>query len=224
MISYPKAVIFDFDGLLVDTEWAIYQSWARVFDQEGHPLPLDVFIQCVGSGYSHWNPGDHLESLTGKTYDWDHINSCRQEEIHADLTHSGLLPGAIELLDYLGEQGMPLAVASSSSHRWVDSWLDKLCIRDRFRTVVCRDDNYPVKPNPALYLAAAERLGMVPADCLAIEDSQNGSQAAHDAGMAVFSVPNKITQLSEFNMSDMRLNSLCDVLDVLRGIREGGKA
>ncbi len=140
MKDFPQAVVFVFDVLLVDTEWAIYESWFRVFDPEGHPLPLDVFIQCVGSGYSHWNPGDHLETLTGKSYDWDHINAGRQEEIHTALTHHGLLPGACELLEYLRARQIPLAVASSSSHRWVDSWLEKLDIRCFFNTEVCRDD------------------------------------------------------------------------------------
>ncbi len=65
----PQAIIFDFDGLLVDTEWAIYQSWARVYEREGHDLPLDLFNSCLGSGYTHWNPGEHLEKLTRKTND-----------------------------------------------------------------------------------------------------------------------------------------------------------
>lgn len=212
----PKAVIFDFDGLLVDTEWAIYQSWVRVFDKEGHPLPIDIFIQCVGSGYSHWNPGDHLEELTGKTYDWELINSRRQEEIHADLTSNGLLPGARELMAYLAERNIPMAVASSSSHRWVDSWLEKLGIRPYMKTVVCRDDGYPVKPDPALYLAAAEGLGLPPADCLALEDSQNGSTAAHNAGMTVFSIPNRMTAQSDFSMSNAVLGSLHDALATIR--------
>ena len=81
------AVIFDFDGLLVDTEYAIYSSWERVFASCGHPLPLDLFNQCLGSGYTHWNPGEHLEKLTGRTFDWETVNSRRQEEIVRDLEH-----------------------------------------------------------------------------------------------------------------------------------------
>lgn len=216
--SYPKAVVFDFDGLLVDTEWAIYQSWLRIFDNEGHPLPLNVFIQCVGSGYTHWNPADYLEQLTGKTYDWDSINNYRQQEIHADLANSGLLPGAKELITYLSERGIPLAVASSSSHKWVDSWLDKLKIHPYFSTVVCRDDGHPVKPDPSLYLAASAQLNIPPQDCLAIEDSGNGTMAAHRAGMTVFSVPNKITKLSDFKLSNGIFEDLCQILCKLKTI------
>lgn len=92
LLRRASAVIFDFDGLLVDTEYAIYASWLRVFDSCGHPLPLDLFNQCLGSGYTHWNPGDHLEKLTGRTFDWDEINALRQKEIVRDLEHAGLLP------------------------------------------------------------------------------------------------------------------------------------
>ena len=69
LLRQAHAVIFDFDGLLVDTEYAIYSSWERVFASCGHPLPLDLFNQCLGSGYTHWNPGEHLEKLTGRTFD-----------------------------------------------------------------------------------------------------------------------------------------------------------
>ena len=119
LLRRAHAVIFDFDGLLVDTEYAIYSSWERVFASCGHPLPLDLFNQCLGSGYTHWNPGEHLEKLTGRTFDWETVNSRRQEEIVRDLEHAGLLPGAGELIRNLGEAGTPMGVASSSSHRWV---------------------------------------------------------------------------------------------------------
>lgn len=91
LLRRASAVIFDFDGLLVDTEYAIYASWLRVFDSCGHPLPLDLFNQCLGSGYTHWNPGDHLEKLTGRTFDWDEINALRQKEIVRDLEHLSLI-------------------------------------------------------------------------------------------------------------------------------------
>ncbi len=103
LLRQAHAVIFDFDGLLVDTEYAIYSSWERVFASCGHPLPLDLFNQCLGSGYTHWNPGEHLEKLTGRTFDWETVNSRRQEEIVRDLEHAGLLPGAGELIRNLGK-------------------------------------------------------------------------------------------------------------------------
>lgn len=212
LLNRAQAVIFDFDGLLVDTEYAIYSSWQRVFDAHGHPLPLDLFNQCLGSGYTHWNPGDHLEQLTGRTFNWEAINSIRQEEIVRDLEHAGLLPGAEELISRLTSEGIPMGVASSSSHRWVDGWLNKLGIMNRFRTVVCRDDNLPVKPNPALFLKAAEQLGVSPADCLVLEDSQNGTTAAFNAGMPVIAIPNRVTEHADFSLASARICSLTELL------------
>lgn len=212
LFTRAQAVIFDFDGLLVDTEYAIYSSWLRVFATSGHPLPLDLFNQCLGSGYTHWNPGDHLEKLTGQTFDWDAINARRQEEIVRDLEHAGLLPGAGELIRHLAEKGTPMGVASSSSHRWVDGWLNKLDIMPYFRTVVCRDDGLPVKPNPDLFLKAAENMGIPPADCLVLEDSQNGTTAAFHAGMPVISIPNRVTARADFSHASVILVSLNELL------------
>lgn len=212
LLRQAHAVIFDFDGLLVDTEYAIYSSWERVFSSCGHPLPLDLFNQCLGSGYTHWNPGDHLEQLTGRTYDWDNINARRQEEIVRDLEHAGLLPGACELIRRLASAGTPMGVASSSSHRWVDGWLNKLGIMSCFQTVVCRDDGLPVKPDPALFLKAAENLGISPAQCLVLEDSQNGTTAAFRAGIPVISIPNRVTEQADFSLATSKIRSLTELL------------
>lgn len=212
LLHRAKAVIFDFDGLLADTEYAIYSSWLRVFDEYGHPLPLDIFNQCLGSGYTHWNPGDHLEQLTGRTFDWEAINARRQEEIVRDLEHAGLLPGAGELIRALYERGIPMGVASSSSHRWVDGWLKKLGLVPFFQTVVCRDDGLPVKPSPALFQQAAENLGTAPADCLVLEDSQNGVMAAFNAGMPVIAVPNRVTEQADFSLATCKISSLTGLL------------
>ncbi len=212
----PQSVIFDFDGVLVDTEWAIYRSWQRVFESEGFSLPLNIFNQCIGSGYTHWNPAEYLESLTHRTYDWPVINAKRQQEIHADLLKSGLMPGALDLLDYCRAQNLPIAVASSSTHSWVDGWLTKLQIRDRFCQVLCRDDGLPVKPDPALYHESAKRLHLSASRCLVIEDSANGSLAAIRAGLPVVVIPSPITVHASFHSAVCRLNSLTDVISLLQ--------
>lgn len=212
LLQRARAVIFDFDGLLVDTEYAIYSSWERVFASCGHPLPLDLFNQCLGSGYTHWNPGDHLEQLTGLTFDWEAVNGRRQEEIVRDLEHAGLLPGARELIRRLADAGTPMGVASSSSHRWVDGWLNRLGIMSHFQTVVCRDDGLPVKPDPSLFLKAAENLGMTPSECLVLEDSQNGTTAAYRAGMPVISIPNRVTEQADFSLATSKIRSLTELL------------
>jgi HAD superfamily hydrolase (TIGR01509 family) len=172
----------------------------------------------LGSGYTHWNPGDYLEEITGKKYDWESINNARQERIYADLSQAGLMPGAIDLLDYCRNLHLPLAVASSSSHRWVDGWLQKLGIADRFVSVLCRDDGLPVKPDPALYLETLKRLQLPATSCLVIEDSQNGTLAAARAGIPVIAISNRVTENADFSPATLRLSCLKDVISTLEAL------
>ena len=101
MADEELRVAFDFDGVLVDTEWAIYQAWLRTFQTHGHDLPLDIYTHCIGSDFATWSPKTHLEDLTGQAFDWHDLDARRQEEILAELTHEGTMPGVIALLEKL---------------------------------------------------------------------------------------------------------------------------
>jgi HAD superfamily hydrolase (TIGR01509 family) len=206
-----KAVLFDFDGVLVDTEWAIYDAWHRTFRENGHPLPLEVYTQCIGSDFNTWSPKTHLEELTGAAFDWHDLDSKRQREIEGDLAGEGPMPGAVELLKTLTSLGIPRAVVSSSSHHWVDGWLERLDLRQHFDEVVCRGDAPRIKPAPDLYLEAAKRFGLDPVECLVIEDSLNGVKAAIAAGMPVWAVPNRVTACLDFSLADAVLADLFEV-------------
>ena len=214
----PKGIIFDFDGVLVDTEWAIYQSWVHLYAREGQEITIATYAPCLGAGYSHWDPAAHLEKLTGKKYDWEKETPARQAMLEADLERSGLMDGALELLDWCAEQGIGITVASSSSRRWVQGWLEKLGIYDRFAGVFTRTDGYPVKPNPALFEAAQQRLGLEKADCLIIEDSENGTIAAQNAAIPCVAIPNRMTENSDFSRAAYRSASLRALLATLRSL------
>lgn len=202
------AVLFDFDGVLVDTEWAIYQAWRRTFEAHGQRLPLEIYTRCIGSDFATWSPKVHLEELTGRSFDWHDLDERRQREIVADLAHEGPMTGVVAVLERLASTGVPTAVVSSSSHHWVDGWLDRLGLRGFFRAVVCRGDAPRIKPAPDLFLKAAEQLGVDPAQCLVIEDSLNGLRAAKQAGMTVWVVPNRVTTGGDFSAADRVLRSL----------------
>ncbi len=206
-----KAVLFDFDGVLVDTEWAIYDAWHRTFQENGQPLPLEVYTQCIGSDFNTWSPKTHLEELTGAAFDWHDLDHKRQQRIEHDLAGEGPMPGAVELLKTLTSLGIPRAVVSSSSHHWVDGWLDRLDLRQHFDEVVCRGDAPRIKPAPDLYLEAAKRFRLDPAECLVIEDSLNGVKAAIAAGMPVWAVPNRVTACLDFSQADAVLSDLSAV-------------
>ena len=206
-----SAVLFDFDGVLVDTEWAIYQAWLRTFRAHDHDLPLDVYTHCIGSDFATWSPKTHLEDLTGLAFDWHDLDTRRQREIVAELDGERAMPGVIPLLDQLAAADVRRAVVSSSSHQWVDGWLEKIALAERFETVVCRGDAERIKPAPDLYLEAARRLDLDPARCLVIEDSLNGVKAAKAAGMPVWVVPNRVTAGLEFSTADRIFPSLTEL-------------
>ena len=215
----PKGIIFDFDGVLVDTEWAIYQSWVQLYAREGQEISIATYAPCLGAGYSYWDPAAHLEKLTGKSYDWEIETPARQAVLEADLERSGLMDGAAELLDWCAEQGIPLTVASSSSRRWVQGWLEKLGIYHRFAGVFTRTDGYPVKPDPALFEAAQQCMGLAKEQCLIIEDSENGTIAAQNAAIPCVAIPNRMTESSDFSRAAHRCASLRELLQLLKSAR-----
>lgn len=208
-LAEAKAVLFDFDGVILDTEWPIYQTWLGLFRREGHDLPPETYVKCIGSDFDTWSPEKHLEELTGKSFDWDTENAARQVEIVREVDQLAPIAGAAELARALS--GRKTAVVSSSSHRWVDGWLEKLGLAPHFNTTVCRGDAPRIKPAPDLYLEAARRLDVPPADCLVIEDSLNGMLAAHEAGMKVVAVPNRLTGVLDFSAADWRVGSLMEI-------------
>ena len=201
-------MLFDFDGVLVDTEWAIYQAWRRTFEAHGHALPLAAYARCIGSDFATWSPKTHLEELTGLGFDWHDLDARRQQDIRCALTHEGPMPGVVMVLEKLTTAAVPLGVVSSSSHHWVDGWLAKLGLAGHFKTVVCRGDAPQIKPAPDLFLEAARRLGVEPSACLVIEDSRNGLISAHAAGMPVWVVPNRVTVGLDFTAAARVFGSL----------------
>lgn len=205
-----SAVLFDFDGVVVDTEWAIYQAWKRCFGAHGQPLPLEIYTRCIGTDFATWSPKTHLEELTGLAFDWHDLDASRQQEIMAELAHEGPMHGVVAWLETLKTRGIPCAVVSSSSHQWVDTWLEKLGLAPFFRTTVCRGDAPRIKPAPDLYLEAARQLSLDPSKCLVIEDSLNGMISAKAAGMPVWVVPNRVTECLDFSPADRVLKSLVE--------------
>lgn len=224
MIASPQAVLFDFDGIILDTEWPIYESYVALYREHGHELALETYVQCIGSDFQSWSPETHLESLTGKSFDWPTINRDRNLWIREQLATSySPFAGITDALAILRRSGKHTAVVSSSSHHWVDGWLDHHGLADHFSRTICRGDAPRIKPAPDLYLEAARQLEVAPAECLVIEDSANGMIAAHEAGMTVWAIPNRITEVSDFSPAAKILPSaeaLPGALEELDPVRE----
>lgn len=205
-----RAIVFDFDGLILDTEEPIYRSWLEVYEAHGEDLPFDRWVQTVGSTNTVFHPQRHLEERLGRPLPPD-VLERRQNRRTEMILANAVLPGVVQRLDEARDLGLSLGVASSSSREWVSGHLARLGILDRFACVRCRDDVVRAKPEPDLYLAVLDCLGVAAGDAVAIEDSPNGVAAAKRAGMACVAIPNKITALLDLSQADLLLDSLADL-------------
>lgn len=203
-----QAIVFDFDGTILDTETPEYETWQETYRGHGVELPLAEWVRCVGGGSELFNPYDYLEELAGCPVDRDEIRAVRRQRFLDRVQAQPVMPGVLALMDAAEEQGLKLAVASSSTRDWVESNLQRLGLRARFGAVLTAADVARVKPDPALYQMAAEALGVAPARALAIEDSYNGLLGAKGAGLSCVVVPNAITRQLDFAQADLCLASL----------------
>lgn len=192
------ALIFDFDGLVVDTESAIYEAWRELYLHHKHDLPLPTYVQCVGSTFGHYDPMAALEELTGGPVAWEEVLLRKDARIHELQRGLDTMPGVRALLAEAKREGVPCAVASSSSRSHVQGWLDRVGIAEAFAAIRTRDDVARAKPAPDLFLAAAEALGLPPCETLVLEDSSNGLRAAIAAGAPCVIVPSPVTRGSDF--------------------------
>ncbi len=210
----PAAVVFDFDGLVLDTEWCEYAAVAEAFRAHGEELSLDLWRTFIGStDHPHW--ADILEEQLGHPVDRATVVPAKLRAARSCGSALDPLPGVVELIDALGAASVPLAVASSSPADWVLGHLGERGLVDRFAAVCTGDEVARTKPDPALYLMACDRLGVEPARAVAVEDSVNGVRAARAAGMAVVAVPSSLTAGMDFSHADLVVES-CAVLDPVR--------
>src|ERR1700752_2648222 len=137
--SLIRAIVFDFDVLILDTEEPVYRSWLEVYQAHGEELPFERWVQIVGSTTSGFHPQHHLEERLGRPLPQEVLDrriGRRTEMILAQ----GLLPGVLDRLDEARELGLKLGVASSSTQDWVRGHLARRGIRERFECIRCRDD------------------------------------------------------------------------------------
>ena len=206
------ALIFDFDGLILDTETPEYQSWQEIYQDFGCTLLPETWGQIVGgNGASAFDPMTYLESLVGRTLDREGLNARRRARDAQIIAASPILPGVEAYLADAHTLGLRLAIASSSPHSWVDTHLTRLGLFDQFDAVICVDDVGIAKPDPSLFLRAAEVLGVEKHEAIIFEDSPNGVLAAKRAGIFCVAVPNPITRRLTFDAPDLRLQSLADL-------------
>lgn len=204
-----KALLFDFDGLLMDTESTEVQIWRNIYGGYGADFPLDTWVhKVVGSTDANFDAAANLAAVTGRTLDLPAIRR-QARSLRLELqSRLPALPGVHAILPSARSLGLRQAIVSSSPHWWVDGYLRQLQITDFFESVICREDAAQVKPAPDLYLKALERLGLPAEEGLAFEDSPNGVLAARRAGLRVVGVPNPVTAQAGRLEADLVLSSL----------------
>lgn len=200
-----RALIFDFDGLIVDTESSSLSSVREAYRRHGQDLPSEQWRLCVGSTV---DPYDHLQRLVGPDVDLTTLREEMDARHRAEVAQLGARPGLVELVAAAVTAGLRLAVASSSSRRWVEGHLERIAVLQELHAVRCRDDVRQTKPAPDVYLAALDGLGVRASEAVAFEDSPNGVQAAKAAGIYTVAVPNGVTRGWPFDHADRVLGSL----------------
>jgi HAD superfamily hydrolase (TIGR01509 family) len=209
-----KALIFDFDGLILDTETPEFQCWQNIYREYGFELPHEKWGTIIGgNGYSDFDAAEHLSVLSQGRLDSDFLRDRNRVESDALIHAQAPLPGVMEYLRDAKRLGLKLAIASSSEHAWVDTHAQRIGVFDYFDHVIARDDVPPgrIKPNPDLFLLALSRLKVPKEAAIIFEDSPNGVKAANRAGIFVVAVPNQATSALAFEGANLILNSLSEL-------------
>jgi len=211
---HVRAFLFDFDGLILDTELASRAGWELLYREHGHELPGDLWATVVGTTHAPFDPMTHLEELVGEPLERETLNERRYAHEIALIEAEELRPGIAEYLSAARRHGLKRAIVSSSTRSWVDMHLERLEEAVGW-DAICTADRDPAraKPAPTLYLEALAALDVAADEAVAFEDSPNGVRAAKAAGVFCVAVPNEVTRdlgLEDAG-ADLVLDSLADV-------------
>jgi HAD superfamily hydrolase (TIGR01509 family) len=211
----PKALFFDFDGTILDTESVEYTSIAETFRAFGVEFDRARWVSVIGTSQptdDFWI--DWLEDSLGDRVDRMAINAQQRDVKYELLAHQQVRDGVVDLLKAADHAGIDCAVVSSSSRRWVEGNIERLGLESWFTMLVTREDAALAKPYPDLYLVALERHGVPTSDAscvVAFEDSHNGSLAAVRAGITTITCPNDMTAGMDFSHGHQHVNSLAEI-------------
>lgn len=220
-----RALVFDFDGLIVDSEGPVFQAWSEVYRRHGQELSEAFWVTIIGRSPTFFDPFAALENLVGHSLAREALQDERRLREREMVEVQPVLPGVREWHSEARRMGLKLGVASSSSAGWVTGHLERLgllgwdCIR-------CREHVREAKPAPDLYLAAIDCLGVESHEALAIEDSSHGVAAAKAAGLFALAVPCRLTKAHDFSQADQVLGSLGEqsVVQVIGQLPKSGAA
>lgn len=215
-----KAVVFDFDGLIVDTETVWFEAYQEIVREYGGELPLEEFAKCIGTTDEvlHTFLQDELKEKWNKEHIEEKVATLHRDKMKLPVAREGV-KGYLEEAKKLD---LKIGLASSSSRKWVTNFLKELGLQKYFEVIKTKEDVLQVKPDPALYVSAVAELGVDPSEVIAFEDSVNGARAAIAAGLKCVIVPNEVTKSLSFETHHLRLNSMKDknLAEVIEHIKQ----
>ncbi len=203
-------VIFDFDGLILDTETPEYDAWQEIYGEFGVSMSLEVWGESIGQRAGTFDPLAHLEVTAGCEIPRLEIKERHQLRFHNLLQKEALRPGITSYLDDADRLGVKLAVASSATRDWVEGHLVRHNIAHRFGCIVTVEDVTHAKPDPELFNLALTRMNARADRAVVLEDSPNGLLAANRAGIFAVAVPNPVTAGLALGHADLTISSLAD--------------
>jgi len=206
-----RALIFDFDGLILDTEGPIFQSWQELYESYGGQLSFSTWAEIIGTVSNEFDHFEDLEEQIGYPLDRAKLSPQRRQRELDLIAEQPLQPGVENYLKNAKLLGLKIGLASSSPCSWVTGHLTQRGLIDYFDCIHARDDVEVVKPDPELYLSVLEELGVRADQAFVIEDSPIGITAAQRAGLFCVAIPNALTALMPLDHADMRLDSLTDI-------------
>ena len=206
-----KAIIFDFDGVILETEGPVHQSWAELYQEFGLTLSMEVWAQVIGAGENVFDPLEDIERQIGRLENLEDVALRRLQRENELVSAQTVLPGVTDILQDARRLGLRVGLASSSSCSWVVGHLRRLGLLEYFAVIRAADDVQRTKPDPELYLAALHGLGVPASLAFAVEDSPNGVSAARRAGLFCVAVPHHLTRDLPLDHADMRLESLSTI-------------
>ncbi len=217
-----RALIFDFDGLIIDSETPLFDIWQAIYRRHGAELTIDSWRHALGT-QGGFDPYADLAARTGHVLPREETAAHVRREHVERCEREPLLAGVADCVADARAARLATAVASSSPRWWVEPWIERHGLGPAIDTICTRDDVERVKPAPDLFLLAAERLGVAPGECVVFEDSPNGIRAARAAGMRAVAVPNALTRTLEFPGPHLVLASLgeCPLAEILRRLDAG---
>lgn len=205
-----KAIIFDFDGTIIDTETAWYMVFKDAYKKYGVNLSLETYSGCLGTNLNSFNPYTYLTTHHNISMDLEEFKKMIQTNYAKLIENEAARPGILDLLHEAKEAGFKIGLASSSHREWIDKFTNLLGIDHYFECYCTADTVTNVKPHPELYLQALEQLGVQANEAMAIEDSPNGAKAAVTAGLHTIVIKNALTEQLPFGHGHHTISSLED--------------